>query len=383
MLQTQMGSFWISPKVLDKMRELGHSHGSTPQRRYLFCFRWFLTDKRARWWTMAGTPFLVFYLSGLLFSADLMYIIKIFLFVCLFQFVHMMGKAMFDDNLKAMIPLSVYLATKFWFYITWFAYIAPAVSFTVSILFMICSAFLWYCFLKLWRGDPGVIKPTREQCLRTIIELSEQGGGAGFAPPAFCSACLVRRPIRSKHCSYCDRCVARFDHHCPWVGNCIGAKNHKHFMGFLWLLLVMCLWMIYGGASFYAIHCNLSLNTHGFWPTVVQIGTCQPWMGWVMANALLHLAWVSMLAVCQTYQIVILGMTTNERMNKDRYRHFQKTNGKSPFTQGWIKNCVDFFECSCCGVFKPNTIDWMNTYDFDKPIEREPLLRADDQYQFV
>lgn len=88
----------------------------------------------------------------------------------------------------------------------------------------------------LKRAEQGLIFPPEYVSTRSVT-LNHNGRFR------FCPHCKVWKPDRCHHCSTCKKCFLKMDHHCPWFGSCIGYKNHKFFVQFLFYTMIYSLYI--------------------------------------------------------------------------------------------------------------------------------------------
>lgn len=154
----------------------------------------------------------------------------------------------------------------------------------------------------------------------------------------YCYTCKIFRPPRASHCSICDNCVERFDHHCPWVGNCVGKRNYRYFYLFILSLSLLTIYVF----AFNIVYVALKSLKIGFLETLKETP------GTVLEVLICFFTLWSVVGLTGFHTfLVALNQTTNEDIKGS---WTGKNRVQNPYSHGNIvKNCCEVL----CGPLPP------------------------------
>ncbi|KAM6968335.1 LOW QUALITY PROTEIN: palmitoyltransferase ZDHHC18a [Aplochiton taeniatus] len=249
------------------------------------------------------------------------------------------------------VTCSLFFAFDCPFLVTHLTVFIPVIG-GVLFLFVVIS------LLQTSFTDPGILPRAFPDEAADIEKQIDTSGSSSYRPPPrtkeilinqqvvklkYCFTCKMFRPPRTSHCSLCDNCVERFDHHCPWVGNCVGKRNYRFFYSFI-ISLSFLTSFIFGCVithltlriheAFNAVNLDFSFST------LVELVICFFSIWSVLGLSGFH-----------TY-LVASNLTTNEDI-KGSWSSKREDSG-NPYTYNSIfTNCC----ATLCGPIPPSLID--------------------------
>ncbi|XP_075250951.1 palmitoyltransferase ZDHHC9-like isoform X2 [Convolutriloba macropyga] len=268
-------------------------------------------------------------------------------------------------------------------------YLSTHVSIAIPIVAVILYVFVISVLLRCSLSDPGFLpraRPDETKFIeaKALETLPPQNSAENVyrAPPRvieiivnnqtiklkYCFTCKFFRPPRASHCSICDCCVENFDHHCPWVGNCVGKRNYRFFYLFLLSLSILTVYIFVCNVIHMVLRTQNTnfLETLKYTPaTIVEMLICFFTVWSILGLAGFH-----------TY-LVTSFLTTNEDI-KSAWTRKKDGQGNPYGPGGLISNCC----ATLCAPMSPSllqlrstiTQEQINEYEADK---REGQRAAD------
>lgn len=146
------------------------------------------------------------------------------------------------------LTLGLILVTSGLFFVFDCPFLVKHLTSCIPVIGGVLFVFVIITLLQTSFTDPGILPRATPEEAADIEKQIDDTGNTSYRPPPrtqevlinqqvvklkYCFTCKMFRPPRTSHCSLCDNCVERFDHHCPWVGNCVGKRNYRFFYTFI------------------------------------------------------------------------------------------------------------------------------------------------------
>lgn len=186
---------------------------------------------------------------------------------------------------------------------------------------------MWVSWIIANRKNPGYVIQNSDSYYQTIKQIpyfEKRTWKCNAILSRLCHSCRCLRPLRAKHCRICNRCVQSFDHHCPFIYNCVGLKNRVWFFLFVLSVAMNCSFTIYFACYCVMIEGFSFLYILGLTEAFVFCG-----LGWILT--------------CTSVLHACMNLTTNEMFNYKRYSYLRKKGRYSnKFSKGIVMNLIEF-----------------------------------------